>query len=129
MQDHVIFDGRVSDDRVTELLSTSRAFVLMSVCESFGIPAIEAMSLGTPVVTSDCCAMPEICADAADLSPVDNVDALAQNLARALTDPHHANQLRQRGAERVQHFAWSNTANKMAHILDEIVTARASGAR
>ena len=56
--------GRVTDEKARELFATSRAFVLMSVCESFGIPAIEAMTFGTPVVAADCCAIPEICADA-----------------------------------------------------------------
>lgn len=123
VEDRVIFDGRVSDERVVELLSASRAFTLMSVCESFGIPAIEAMSLGTPVVTSDCCAMPEICGDAADLCPVDDVGTLADRLERVLTDREHAEELRRHGAARVQHFGWQATAKRMAEILDELMSA------
>jgi glycosyltransferase involved in cell wall biosynthesis len=121
VQDRVVLEGRVSDQRVTELLSGSRAFVLMSVCESFGIPAVEAMSWGTPVVTSDCCAMPEVCGNAADLVPVDDVPALADRIYRVLTDPPHAEELRRLGAERVQRFAWATTAGRMAQILEQIM--------
>jgi glycosyltransferase involved in cell wall biosynthesis len=117
----VVIEGRVSDDRVRELLGRARAFVLMSVCESFGIPAIEAMSYGAPVVTTDCCAMPEVCADAADLCPADDVEALTARLTRVLTEPAHAERLRRRGFERVGHFRWTSTAAAMAAALEQIM--------
>jgi len=118
VENHVVIEGRVSDARVEEILRQSRCFVLMSVCESFGIPAIEAMSFGTPVVVSDCCAMPEICGRAADLSPVDDLPALIENLARALTDADHAQRLRQAGAVQAQRFQWQQTAVKMVECLE-----------
>ncbi|MDB5172260.1 MAG: glycosyl transferase, group 1 [Phycisphaerales bacterium] len=122
--DHVVIEGRVSDDRVTTVMRQARCFVLMSVCESFGIPMVEAMSFGTPVVVSDCCAMPEVCGDAADLSPVDDVAALADRIERVLLDPEHALDLRARGAQRVGHFGWRQTAVLMAAALDDIARVR-----
>jgi len=122
--DHVVFEGRVSDDRLQQLLCSAKCFVLMSVCESFGIPAIEAMSFGTPVVTSDCCAMPEVCGDAAELCPADDLEALAQRLARVLSDASRAEGLRRAGALRVKQFSWTTTARKMASCLEEIAQAR-----
>jgi glycosyltransferase involved in cell wall biosynthesis len=118
--DAVIIEGRVSDERVSELVGTARAFVLMSVCESFGIPAVEAMSLGTPVVTSDCCAMPEVCGNAADLVPVDDLTSLVETLAVALTDSTHASERVRLGREQVQRFAWKDTAERMAVIFEQI---------
>ena len=118
--DRVRLEGRVSDERVEQILGGARAFVLMSVCESFGIPAIEAMSFGTPVVTSDCCAMPEVCGDAAELAPVDDVEALVDRLTLALTDLGRATALQQRGRERVARFSWSNTAEQMAVSLESL---------
>lgn len=115
---HVAVEGRVSDERVQELYARARCFVLMSVCESFGIPAVEAMSFGTPVVTSDCCAMPEVCGPAADLCPTDDLPALVEMLSRALTDESHAADLRRRGAERVRLFTWEATGEKMARALE-----------
>jgi glycosyltransferase involved in cell wall biosynthesis len=118
--DRVVFAGRIDDDEVERAFRGARAFVLMSVCESFGIPAIEAMSFGTPVVTSDCCAMPEVCGPAAELCPVDDLPALVDRLARVLSDPARADELRRRGAEQVRRFRWATTAEQMATALEEI---------
>ena len=117
---NVVVHGRLGDDQTQQYYRQARAFVLMSVCESFGIPAIEAMTFGTPVVTSDCCAMPEVCGDAAILSPVDDVERLADNLHVALTDASRVHQLRDRGAARVQMFRWDETAESMAQALAEM---------
>ncbi|HWE93140.1 MAG TPA: glycosyltransferase family 1 protein [Tepidisphaeraceae bacterium] len=126
--DRVIIEGRVSDERVTEAMAQARCFVLMSVCESFGIPTVEAMSFGTPVIASNCCAMPEVCGDAADLCPVDDVGALTDRIERVLLDPSHSATLRARGAERVGHFSWQPTAARMAAVLDEIAASRTRAA-
>lgn len=116
----VIFEGRVSNQRIADAFTSARAFVLMSVCESFGIPAVEAMSFGTPVVTADCCAMPEVCGDAAELATPDDVQSTADAIARVLLDRAHAEQLRRRGIERVGHFTWDSVAEKMATMLSQI---------
>jgi len=119
VEKHVVLEGRVSDARVEELLRRAKCFVLMSVCESFGIPAVEAMSFGAPVVVSDCCAMPEVCGPAAELSPVDDVPALVERIARVLTDGQHADALRRAGAEQAQRFQWRETAEKMAGCIEQ----------
>jgi len=118
--DHVVIHSRVSEEEMARRLRSARCCVQMSVCESFGIPAIEAMSFGTPVVASDCCAMPETCGDAGVLSPVDDAAALADNIARVLTDARLAQTLRERGARRVPLFRWDQTAARMADVLDEL---------
>jgi glycosyltransferase involved in cell wall biosynthesis len=118
--DRVRFEGRISDEEVAHSYSRAKCFVLMSVCESFGIPAIEAMSFGTPVVTADCCAMPEVCGDAAELVPVDDVNALAERIARVMLDPARAEGLRKRGVERVARFNWTETAQRMARVLERV---------
>lgn len=125
---HVRIEGRVSDERVQELYRRAKCFVLMSVCESFGIPAIEAMSFGVPVIVSDCCAMPEVCGDAAVLSPTDDVSALVDNIAGILQLPDRATELRERGTQRVQRFSWAVTAAAMAAALGEIASHRQEGA-
>jgi glycosyltransferase involved in cell wall biosynthesis len=118
--DRVHLEGRVSDDRVCEVLASARVMPLMSVCESFGIPLVEAMTFGTPVVIADCCALPEVCGDAAVRCPPDDLDALVLGLARVLTDRSLAERLRTAGAERAQHFSWTNTAEKMGACLDAL---------
>jgi glycosyltransferase involved in cell wall biosynthesis len=123
---HVALEGRLSDAEVNAAFARARAFVLMSVCESFGIPAIEAMSFGTPVVTANCCAMPEVCGAAAVLSPVDDVKALADNLERVLTSADKAEELRRAGVEQARRFQWEATARQMAEAL-ETMTRSPSG--
>jgi glycosyltransferase involved in cell wall biosynthesis len=118
--DRVDIEGRVSDERVQEVLASARAMPLLSVCESFGIPPIEAMTFGTPVVIADCCALPEVCGEAAIRCPPDDLESLVDCLARALTDRDLTEQLRAAGAERAQYFSWSQTADKMAACLDEL---------
>ena len=120
VEGHVVLEGRVSDEKVREFLSRARCFVLMSVCESFGIPAVEAMTFGTPVVTSDCCAMPEVCGSAAQFCPVDDVDALADRIAAVMTTPSLADELRRNGAQQAQRFGWQPTAARMAAALEEM---------
>ena len=121
VSNNIVLEGRVSDERVQEVFSSSRAYVLMSLCESFGIPAIEAMSFGTPVVTSNCCAMPEVCGQAAELSDVDNVEELAGRIQRILTDDAHAEQMRTAGVQQMKRFDWMATGKQMAERLEDIV--------
>ena len=119
--DRFVLEGRVSDQRVEQLMRNSRAYVLMSVCESFGLPAIEAMSFGTPAVISNCCAHPEVGGDGVLLSPVDDIPALVENLYRVLTDEDFSEALRHRGAKNIQRFRWTDTACQMLRAIDEIV--------
>lgn len=116
--DNVILEGRVPRQRLEELLGRARCYVLMSKCESFGLPAIEAMAFGTPVITADCCAMPEVCGDAAVLSPTTDLHALSQNIIQVVSDQTLAEQLRQRGLRRLGNFSWKKSAEQFAAALD-----------
>lgn len=120
VEDRVVIHGRTPATQLPGLFAGARCFVLMSLCESFGIPAIEAMSFGTPVITSDCCAMPEVCGGAAELSPVNDAPALAERIERVLKDTEHAHELRRRGVARISHFNWRDTAARMAELLEEM---------
>ena len=126
VEGRIIIEGRIDDAAVTDRFQRARAFIFMSVCESFGIPAIEAMSLGTPAVVANICALPEVCAGAAEYVPPDNLEALVLAIARVLLDPARAAELREKGLERIRHFSWKTTAARMADVLDEIASARGS---
>lgn len=119
--DRLIIEGLVPYNRIPEFFEQARCFALMSVSESFGIPAIEAMCHGTPVVTTDCCSMPEVCGDAAELVPIDDLGELIERLARVLTDKSHAERLQQAGLHRVEAFHWSHTVSRFAELIEEIV--------
>ncbi len=122
---HVRIEGRVSDEAVAAAYRSARAFVLPSVCESFCIPAVEAMSFGTPVVVAAAAALPEIVGSAGELCEPDDADDLAERLHRVLTDAPHRESLRRRGAGRVGRYDWAISAAAMAREL-EAMTDRAA---
>lgn len=113
----VALEGRVPNERIEELLADSRCFALMSVCESFGIPVIEAMSFGCPTVVANAAALPEIAGDAAELVPADDDDALVAALLKVLTDDAHAADLQRRGFANVVPFGWDETARQLDALI------------
>ncbi|MBX3380658.1 MAG: glycosyltransferase [Phycisphaeraceae bacterium] len=113
--------GRLSGDELAAAFMNARCFAFMSVCESFGIPPLEAMSFGTPVVSSECCAMPEVLGDAAAFVPMDDLEQLKDALRRVLTDDKLAAEMRAKGFERFRQFRWAETVGKMASVLDGLV--------
>lgn len=116
----VTIEGRVSRERVVELFSSARCFVLMSKCESFGIPAIEAMAFGTPVVAADCCAIPEVCGTGACLVGADDLPGLVDAIRRVLMEPGYAAALRKNGFANIRRYSWDRSAEQMASGLATI---------
>lgn len=114
-------DGRLAGEAVEAAFQRARCFAFMSVCESFGIPPLEALSFGAPVVSSRCCAMPEVLGDAAAFVEQDDEAGLIAALRRVLTDAAYAEELRRRGFERCLRFRWGETCAKMAGCLEEMV--------
>ncbi len=113
--------GRLSGDELAAAFMRARCFAFMSVCESFGIPPLEAMSFGTPVVSSDCCAMPEVLGNAAAYVKMDDLEQLKEVLRKALTHDAMAADMRARGFERFRKFRWAETVRKMAERLDSFM--------
>jgi glycosyltransferase involved in cell wall biosynthesis len=103
------FTGYVDDDALPELYAAARVFAYPSLYEGFGIPPLEAMACGTPVVASTAGALPEVLGDAALLVEPHDVDALSQALAAAAQD--HG-ELRRRGLARAAEFTWARTAEQ-----------------
>lgn len=103
--------GRVTDDERDLLLGTAEALVYPSIFEGFGLPPLEAMAAGTPVIASDTSAMPEILGDAALLVDPFDVDAIARALGRVAADPALRTRLRERGRARATAFTFRRTAD------------------
>lgn len=121
LDDVVSFEGRISEAELSESYDRARCFVLMSKCESFGIPALEAMYHGTPVVTSKCCAMPEICGNAAELVDPNDEHAIAEVIYSLMTNEERAEKLAALGRQRITRFSWNLTAEKMASAIEQRV--------
>jgi glycosyltransferase involved in cell wall biosynthesis len=108
--DDVIFTGRVADDELPGYYAGAACLILPSVHEGFGLPPIEAMACGCPVVASTSAALPEITGGAALLVDPHDVRGLRDAVRTVLTDPALAGALRRRGRRQAAHFTWPAAA-------------------
>jgi glycosyltransferase involved in cell wall biosynthesis len=125
-KNQVLCPGYVPDGDLPELYRNAEFFVFPSFHEGFGIPVLEAMACGTPVITSDSAAMPEIAGDAAILvNPYD-----AHEISRAMTEVCSQENLRRhlsrKGLERARHYSWSKTAQKTLAVYEELADTHRS---
>jgi len=115
----VTFLNYVDEPTLRKLYTRATCFVFPSLGEGFGLPVLEAMACGTPVVTTGVCSLPEVAGDAALMvDPFDTVN-LADAMYRVLTDYGLVKDLRRRGLERVRTFTWRRSAEAMSAALDE----------
>jgi glycosyltransferase involved in cell wall biosynthesis len=110
LRSRVRLAGYVPDADLAALYSGARAFVYPSLYEGFGLPVLEAMQCGAPVVTSNTSSMPEVAGDAAVCVPPADGDALYDALRRLLSDDAWAAELGRRGLERSRRYSWDLTA-------------------
>jgi glycosyltransferase involved in cell wall biosynthesis len=116
----VRFLGYVGDDQLAILYRLASVFVFPSLYEGFGLPPLEAMASGTPVVTSNVSSLPEVVGDAAVLVNPYDVDAIVDGLRRVLTDPVLAADMRRKGIERAREFSWERSVAKTWAVYQTI---------
>ncbi len=115
--------GYQDDDGLRTLYENARALIVPSVYEGFGLPVLEAMECGCPVISARSAALPEVAADAALYFDPQDAQSLAAVLGRLLTEPALAEDLRRRGYERSRKFAWSACAQLVLEILASAAAA------
>ncbi len=113
----VRFTGYIADEDLPALLSGALAFMFPSLYEGFGMPILEAMACGTPVLTSATSALPEIAGDAALLIEPEDTAAIADGLARLASDAVLRADLRARGLARAAQFTWKRCAEETLAVL------------
>lgn len=116
----VRFLGHVTDLELVTLYSMADIFAFPSFFEGFGIPPIEAMACGTPVITSNTSSLPEVVGDAALLVDPHNIDEMAHTMLRVLHQESLRTELRQKGYQRVQQFTWEVVAQKMLNVYQQL---------
>ncbi len=117
---HVRFLGYVPDDQLAVLYRLAAVFVFPSLYEGFGLPPLEAMASGTPVVTSNVSSLPEVVGDAAVLVDPHDVDSIVAGLRSVLTDPVRADEMRLKGLERAREFSWERSVAKTLEVYKRV---------
>jgi glycosyltransferase involved in cell wall biosynthesis len=117
--DRVDVAGYVPD--LPSLYRGAAALLMTSRCEGFGLPALEAMACGTPVVAFDNSSLPEVVGDGGVMVPDGNVDAMAAALRPVLEDPDAGRDLSQRGIARAARFRWEDAVEAHAEIFRSVV--------
>jgi glycosyltransferase involved in cell wall biosynthesis len=109
------------DKLLADLYSTAAAFVCPSLYEGFGIPPLEAMSFGCPVVCSNTSSLPEVVGDAAELFDPENETAMRCAIETVVSDPEKCQSLVERGYERIKQFSWEKCAHETFNVYNKIL--------
>lgn len=123
----VHFAGTPGDDALASLYAGAAAFVYPSRYEGFGLPLVEAMACGTPVVGARAGSIPEVIADAGMLVNPDDEEEMARSIGRLMTDRHLADGFRQAGRKRASEYTWERTARETAAAYEAAIERVAAG--
>jgi glycosyltransferase involved in cell wall biosynthesis len=118
---HVRFLGFVPLETLSVLYRLASVFVFPSLYEGFGLPPLEAMYYGTPVVTSNVSSLPEVVGDAAMLVDPYSSESIADGMRRVLTDEHLRASLRERGMARAREFSWERSVRRIREVYGEVM--------
>ncbi len=116
------FAGFVPDDELPMYYNAADVFVFPSLYEGFGLPVLEAMACGTPVVSSNASCLPEVAGEAALLVDPSDVDGFDRAMERILGDAAFAHELRARGRARAAEFSWDRTARETLAVYAKVRT-------
>ena len=119
LQEAVAITGKVSREELWQNYASAQVFCLMSQCESFGIPAVEAQAFGTPVVGANVCAMPEIGGEGGVFGPPTDSESTADLLESVLTESETWDRLSTAARENVKRFDWDVCSRPLLRIVNE----------
>jgi glycosyltransferase involved in cell wall biosynthesis len=126
VQNEVRFMGFVPIEVLRIFYDLAKVFVFPSLYEGFGLPPLEAMAHGTPVLTSNTSSIPEVVGNAAVMVNPENVFEMMRALERVLLDQALREKMRQRGYEQVKKFSWNNSAESIIAAYEQVAGVRSS---
>ncbi len=122
--DRLRFAGYLQDEDLRALYASCRAFIYPSIYEGFGLPPLEAMACGAPVITAKIPALQEVLDDAAILvDPLDQ-ESLAEAIVGLLTRDRQRDELKVRGVKRAAEFSWDQTARLTHEVYERVLTKK-----
>ena len=124
LQKDVIFTGYVLDEDLPALYNAADLFVYPSLYEGFGLPPLESMACGTPVITSNTSSLPEVVGDAGIMVDPYDVDRLADAMHKVLSNEELREDMIKRGLERAKMFSWDKTARETLRVYEEVYNER-----
>lgn len=120
LEKRIIFTDFVKSEDLPVLYQSARCFVLPSLYEGFGIPVVEAMACGCPVVISNVSSLPEIAGEAGILVDPKNIDEIAQGINRACFDEKKRSEMVKKGLERAKFFSWETCAKQTLAVFKQV---------
>ncbi|OGI25375.1 MAG: hypothetical protein A3J76_01960 [Candidatus Moranbacteria bacterium RBG_13_45_13] len=113
-KEDIILPGYISDEEKWELMKKADVFIFATFYEGFGLPILEAQSVGTPVVSSNISSMPEVSGDGAVLVNPKDTNEIAEAIYRLISDESYKNDIIEKGLENVKRFSWEKCAGEIA---------------
>lgn len=122
----VEFTGQISDSALRKVMANAVALVFPSIYEGFGLPALEAMALGCPVIAARSTALPEVCGDAALYFDPFNEQDIAETIRSLAQSNELVAELRAKGRARAMRFSWEQSARETVEVMERVVNYRLS---
>ena len=120
-KDDILFIGRVSDKELVQIYNQAEIFVYPSLFEGFGLPPMEAMSCGLPVIASDSSSLKEVVGDAGILVPSEDYREISRQISYILKNEKVTKELEEKSLKQAKKFSWEKTARKTLNIYNEII--------
>jgi len=126
VQDKVLMTGYVQPDELSAIQHISRVFLFPSLYEGFGLPVLEAMAAGLPVVCSNRSSLTEVAGDAAILCDPTDTDVMAKAVVKLLTDDQYHKRYAELGLERARHYSWARVAQHMRQAISAVIRGQSN---
>ena len=119
--ENIIFLGYVPGEELVRLYNTADLFIRFRWCEGFGLPSLEAMACGCPVIVSNVGSLPEVVGDAGVLVNVDDMEEWVEKIYYILTHEDFRRELTKRGLEQAKKFSWEKTAKETLETYHQVL--------
>jgi len=118
--DDIVFTGFIPEKEMPMVINAASLFIFPSLYEGFGIPLLEAMACGTPILASNISSIPEVAGDAALLFDPYNINEMANAIDKAINDKDLRQKLVRKGFKQIKKYSWENTAKEILGVFEEV---------